>query len=102
MFAVSNYNNVYSILNNWCICINISCGSVITNYNNYQYYSHYYYTIMIVLIITITINMLILLLLVLSLQRTAIRRLQESLLDLTPGQSKCSVYNNNDDNTRIY
>ena len=26
MFTVSNQNNVYSILNNWCICINISCG----------------------------------------------------------------------------
>ena len=28
MFTVSNRNNVYSILNNWCICINISCGYV--------------------------------------------------------------------------
>ena len=26
MFTVSNQNNVYGILNNWCICINISCG----------------------------------------------------------------------------
>ena len=26
MFTVSNQNNVYSILSNWCICINISCG----------------------------------------------------------------------------
>ena len=26
MFTVSNQNNVYSILNNWCMCINISCG----------------------------------------------------------------------------
>ena len=23
---VSNQNNVYSTLNNWCTCINISCG----------------------------------------------------------------------------
>ena len=26
MFTVSSENNVYCILNNWCICINISCG----------------------------------------------------------------------------
>ena len=26
MFTVSNRNTVYSILNNWCICVNISCG----------------------------------------------------------------------------
>ena len=26
MFTVSNQNNVDCILNNWCICINISCG----------------------------------------------------------------------------
>ena len=26
MFTVSNQTNVYCILNNWCICIHISCG----------------------------------------------------------------------------
>ena len=26
MLTVSNQNNVYSILNNWCICIHASCG----------------------------------------------------------------------------
>ena len=26
MFTVSTQTNVYSILNNWCICIKISCG----------------------------------------------------------------------------
>ena len=26
MFTVSSSNNVHSILNNWCICINNSCG----------------------------------------------------------------------------
>ena len=26
MFTVSTYNNVYCILNNWCICRNTSCG----------------------------------------------------------------------------
>ena len=28
MFTVSSQMNVYSIPNNWCICINISCGNV--------------------------------------------------------------------------
>ena len=31
MFTVSNQNNVYSILTNWCICINISCGNTCLN-----------------------------------------------------------------------
>ena len=26
MFTASNQNNVCCTLNNWCICINISCG----------------------------------------------------------------------------
>ena len=25
MFTVSNWNNVYCIINSWCICINLSC-----------------------------------------------------------------------------
>ena len=29
MLTVSNQNNVYSILNNWCICINTSCGIIV-------------------------------------------------------------------------
>ena len=44
MFTVSNQNNVHSILNNWCICINISCG--------YHYYHHHY---IIIIIVTISI-----------------------------------------------
>ena len=32
MFIVSNQNNVYCVLNNWCICINISCGIYIYIY----------------------------------------------------------------------
>ena len=30
MLAVSNSNNVYSILNNWCMCINVSCGPCVS------------------------------------------------------------------------
>ena len=26
MFTVSNQNSAYCILNDWCICINMSCG----------------------------------------------------------------------------
>ena len=29
MFTVSDQTNVYCILNNWCICIDISCGSCV-------------------------------------------------------------------------
>ena len=29
MFTISNQNNVYCLLINWCICINVSCGYVL-------------------------------------------------------------------------
>ena len=31
MFTVSNQNNVYCNLNDWCKCINISCGPPLIN-----------------------------------------------------------------------
>ena len=31
MLTVSNQNNVYSILNNWCKCIHISCGVYVSH-----------------------------------------------------------------------
>ena len=41
MFAVSNQNNVYCILTNWCMCINISCGlSGFSNGTLERGYSH--------------------------------------------------------------
>ena len=48
MFTASNWNNVYCVLNHWCICINLSCPSspppsppqsaVVHSYINIMYY----------------------------------------------------------------